>query len=206
MNSITNNKDCRVSRFFDKKRLDWKLNLSASLILFLTFSSTLLASTPQESLNRVYDATGTADEIAKRAQVCIVKHLRNESTELNDASTKSILPRSGLKAAGRAGGGQVLNLVDIEGGILVATHRVSFSSMGMSQVAQSVLTVNTKNGRFKMETSDIRAAQLNTGAIANDGFVQYREKSRGFKAAVEAIGRVQEKLVSCIRDMSDDDW
>lgn len=189
-----------------KKMLAWMQKSTVWLLLCVAFPSVLYASSPQESLNQVYEAAGTATEIAKRAQVCMARHLHNDSVQLNDSSTQSILPRSGLKPAAQSDGGQVLTLADVEGGVLIATHRVPFSSWGMAQVAQSVLTVNTKDGRFKMETTDIMAAQLNTGAIANNGFVEYREKSGGFKAAVKAIGVVQQKLVACIQDTSGDDW
>lgn len=201
-------KNNRVSTMshYSKKRADWIKKHIFVLSLCAVSPSVLFASSPQESLNQVYEAEGTATEIAKRAQVCMARHLHNESVQLNDASTQSILPRSGLKSAAQADGGQVLTLADVEAGVLVATHRVSFSSWGMAQVAQSVLTVNTKDGRFKMETTDIKAAQLNTGAIANSGFVEYREKSGGFKAAVKVIGEVQQKLVECIQNTSENDW
>lgn len=56
----------------------------------------------------------------------MARHLRNESVQLNDASTQSILPRSGLKSAGHADGGQTLTMANIEKGTLVAIHRVIF--------------------------------------------------------------------------------
>jgi hypothetical protein len=178
--------------------------LSIVLIAFIT-----VAVAGEENLpsDLIFDTHGTSIDIAKRAQSCSARILRNEPIQLNDASTRSSFGLLvGAKPASVVDGTSVITMADIEGGTIVATHRVRFNSMLISHAAQSVLTIFTKDGRFKMHTSDIEVAQLDTGSAANSGFRKIRESSSTYKTAVKEIMTAEQKVAECIQSDPKNDF
>lgn len=155
----------------------------------------------------VYEAPGVVAEITARARLCAVKLLHNDEVKLNDASTGSaIFGPSLVKSAAIAGGGDVVTMADVEGGNLVLRYRFPFKWALLSRVGEAQSTIMVKDGRFKMETSDFKSAQLSTGSSANNGFQPVFEKSPIVKSFTAALSAQQAKLVSCIQTAGKDDW
>lgn len=142
----------------------------------------------------VIEATGSAKEIAQRARVCVVQHVHYDSVQLNDASASS-----------QAAGGNLFVTDDPESGIVAANSRVPFKMMLTQWSAQSVVTILARDGRFKIQHTNVQAAMLSTGYTHNDGYRRVGEEVRGEKQVAKALTDLSAKLAECIQ-ANQADW
>ena len=175
-------------------------------LIAISVSTEVLAADLPVIESQVYEAPGQVVEIAGRVRLCAIKLLRNDPIQLNDATTTSLLGPSSIKPATSAPGNDVISMADIEGGTIVVRYRFPFKWALVSHVGEAMTTIMIKDGRFKMETTGLQAAQLSTGYSANDGFSPLRDKSPHLKKFTAALEEQQAKLVACIQTTNKGDW
>lgn len=97
------------------------------LLLFLAIPSIAFSADFLDKVeSNVYEAKGSKQELAKKAQKCIVETVINDEVRISDSAGGNTLPIPGeLKNEGIAGGA-LFALVDIEGGMVVANNRVDY--------------------------------------------------------------------------------
>lgn len=153
-------------------------------------------STPFTVESGVIETKGTAKEIAQRARVCVVQHVRYDSVDLRDAT--------GVPAQA-ATGGNLFVTDDPDSGIVAANSRVPFRMMLSQWSAQSILTILARDDRFKIQHTNVQAAMLSTGYSRNDGYRRVGEEVRGEKQVAKVLTDLSAKLAECIK-ANQADW
>lgn len=153
----------------------------------------------------VFPAEGiSAAELAKRGKTCIAQTVRNDEVRIADsASTPGLfgfgLPPSTGNVRGVTGGDVIVD-ADLEAGIITANSRTEYSSMLIGYNVKSLLTLMTKDGRFKIRHTGIERLQKDSGTMANDGYGPiHKQWGTGWEAAQEALQTLSTKLADCIR-------
>lgn len=157
----------------------------------------------------VIEASGTAQEITKRAMVCIPRIVRNDEIAIKDSATSLIGPLNMAEKSRGVGGGSVIVTSDIESGTIVANSRVDFpGTMGIGRNARSVITFQAKDGRFRITHSAIETLQKDTGISTNVGYTkQGKGWGSGWEKAQAALEGVTAKIAECVSNpAASTDW
>lgn len=162
----------------------------------------------------VYQTNGTAQEIATKAKTCIVQIVRNDEVSMTDNVSDTRIGSVELRKNPMTviPGGPVLVDVNIESGMVAANNRVDFGTtllgVPIKENVKSLITVLTKEGRFKIRHTNIEAIQKNTGAVQNTGYYRVGKGwGSSWRAAETALKSVSEKLANCIQsDPKKEDW
>lgn len=170
--------------------------LAATLQVAGTSSSAADPKPPFTVESGVFETVGVAKDIAQRARVCVVQHVRYDSTRLSDATGAP---------SQAASGGNLFVTDDPESGIVAANNRVPFRMMLSQWSAQSVVTILAKDGRFKIQHTNVQAAMLSTGYTRNDGYRRVGEQVRGEKEVAKVLTELSAKLAECIQ-ANQADW
>lgn len=131
----------------------------------------------------VFTADGRQADIAKRGEACIARLVRNDSLR-DDAS------------------GPVLTSVLPQFGLVVAHSRLIKHTFGLDFIIQSVLTFESKDGRFRMTYSDIKSgADTGNGRVVLD---KINKKAPLAKDAAQMIADLTNRIAQCVRQPSPD--
>lgn len=176
------------------------------LLVALTGSAAQGAEYLELVESTVYETTGTAAEITQRAQTCISQNVKNDSFQTQDSSTGILSSSLITKPRENLAGGAVISSVDIAAGTIVANNRVSWSGMfGAVSSTQSTLTFLAKDGRFKIQHTNIATASRDTGALENSGYIkQGKWRMAGWQKAQAALESVTEKVARCVQSPPQD--
>jgi len=183
--------------------------LVVALLAALASSSAVAAEYLEMVESPVFEAPGAASEIVKRAQLCASRILRNDEVRIADsAAGGGFIPIPGAGKTGGVTGGNVLVSVDPEQGIMVANSRIDYRAMLTARNARSTLTLLAKDGRFKIQHTNIETLQKSTGYVENDGYTrQGKWKGAGWEKAQDALQSVSVRLAECIKQpAAGSDW
>lgn len=172
-----------------------KINIAIIAAVYMA-SAAAADKAPFSIESDVIETEGSAKDIARRAKICAVQHLRNDKVEMGDAM--------GARRDSDAPGGDVLVSDDLEAGIVVANSRAPFRYMLSQWSAQSLVTVLARDGRFKIQHTNVKAAMLSTGYSNNDGYQPVGERLRVEKPVAKALGELSVSLAQCIKAKSTD--
>lgn len=182
----------------------------AALLLACIATPALAAEYLELVESPVFEAPGTAADIVKRGQVCASRLLRNDEVRIADAAAGGLIPIPGASRTDGVAGGAVLVSVDPDQGVLVANSRVDYRVWGgtIARNARSTVTLLAKDGRFKIQHTNIETLQKSTGNLENDGYTkQGKWKGAGWEKAEAALQDVSTKLAECIKQpASGADW
>ncbi len=127
--------------------------------------------------SEVYQTTGTQREIATRASTCISKHL----------------------APGTVDAQLIINS-DFDGGIIVARSSVEYPDGMMSWKIRSVFTFEAREGRFRIEQTNLERFNRSWGPIG-------KWSGSGWKKADQAFAASAGVVAQCVISApARDDW
>jgi hypothetical protein len=137
------------------------------------------AAPPVQS--EVFTTSGTQTEIAKRGEVCIARLVRNESM------------------GGQATGSTIASSVP-DAGLVVANSRITVKSLLMNQVVQSVLTFESKDGRFRITHTDMKFAD--PGPFSH--FTPVYARTPLAKSVATALQKFSGDIAACVQQPASD--
>lgn len=126
--------------------------------------------------SEVYQTTGTAREIATRANTCISQHLTPGSVDA-----------------------QLIVSSDLDGGTIVARNAIEQGGLMRWQL-RSRFTLEARDGRFRIEQTALeRFNQGRWGPIGRWAGSQWRNAEDAFRASADAVAR-------CVMTPRREDW
>jgi hypothetical protein len=154
-----------------------------------------------EVISPVREVTGTPEQITIKAQACAARTLSNSGV-----AAPSIL--EGLAGGFRPAEKEatpLIELVDKESGLLVANSVAPYTSGMLSNTARAKVTVQAKDGRFRIVQSDL-AKTISSGDSSYHPIVT--SWGSGGEPALKALIGKTEKLAECIVAPSgaSEDW
>lgn len=170
--------------------------------------TTLLASTAwaAEILDNVespvYDADGTHQQIAGKAQTCAARELRFDAATGKDATAAVISPGIASSSSGQqqASGGSVLSHVDLEAGVVVANQRAQTGGLMGGDYLQSTVTIEARDGRFRITHTGIARMPKDSGYMENPGFQPvYIQAFSGSEKVRKQLLAISDELANCIK-------
>jgi hypothetical protein len=180
--------------------------MRAALLALLVTSSALAAEDMQPVESPVFPTTGTQVEIAKRGELCIARLVRFDGVSLRDATNSTSMLGAALDnplaPAGKAQqvtGGNVIVTSAPESGVVVANNRLRFKMWALDSVVQSTLTLESKDGRFRLTHTAIQGASENTGISHNVGFKPLHPKTPIAKRAADELQKESAAIAECIQ-------
>ena len=185
--------------------------IAACLIGLATAFSASAESKYLESVESpVVEVPGVSvSDLASRGRLCILKHVTYGDVVLRDESrvTPYSMPGSQAGNTTSASGGDVLQSVDLDAGLVVARSRVQMSSLMMRYSVESTITFEAREGRFKITQSAIRMAMLETGYAANNGFQPVlMQWGSPHKKVTETLQALATKIGECVAAPPSSDW
>lgn len=152
--------------------------------------------------SKPWDVPHSKPEIITRAQGCAGRVLTFSSVSARGSSA-TLFGNSNTSVS--VGGGQLIEVSDPAGGILVANHRVSYYSALIPYSAQARVTVEAKDGRFRIVLTNPERLQRSTGYAPTDDFSpMHRVWGTGWQEGVEQLTAAAEKLATCIQSPAED--
>lgn len=154
-----------------------------------------------EIVSPVREIPGTPSEITAKAQACATRSISNSGT-----STPTVLEAlgGGFKTASKEPVA-LIELVDKESGLLVVNSVASYTSGMLSSNARAKVTVQAKDGRFRIVQSDLATTR-------SDGKGDYSPVvsvwGTGWEPALKSLIARTEKLSECMIKPAGagDDW
>lgn len=151
----------------------------------------------------------SARQLAELARTCISQVVTFDSAVLRDNARVSIMSPIPADTSGdttAVAGGDVLRTVDLDAGLIVAQSRLPFTRMMMKHIAESTITFEAKDGRFRITQTGIRVAMQSTGYAANTGFSQVRIQPGSGSEKIEAeLLALSAKIGDCVAAASSPD-
>ena len=152
----------------------------------------------------------SAHQLAERARLCIIQNVTNDSVVLKDNSRVNPMFSVATMSAGDTNavqGGDVLQTVDLDAGLVVAHSRVQLTRMMMRHAVESTITFEAKDGRFRIAHSGIKAAMLSTGYASNNGFQPVIvQAGSGYQKIEDALQAVSAKIGECVVKTDNSNW
>ena len=156
----------------------------------------------------VFEASGSKPELAKRGKFCISSTVRNEEVRISDSTAGTgPLGSVGEGHSGGVTGGDVFVDIDIEAGIITANNRVDYESKLLAHNVKSTMTFLAKDGRFKIQHTNIEQVQKNTGYMHNTGYMRVGKWwGSGWKDVEKALVDISSKVAECVISGPKEDW
>jgi hypothetical protein len=153
----------------------------------------------------------SARQLTERARLCIVKNVSNDAVALKDTSRVNPMASVATMTGGDAStvqGGDVLQTVDLDAGLIVAQSRTSITNaMLMRYFVQSTLTFEARDGRFRLTHTGIKYAMQDTGYAANGGFTPVLVQTGSpHKKITAALADLSAKVADCVAEAPSADW
>lgn len=178
-------------------------------VLFLVVSPPSFAAEYLELVeSKVYETSGSAEEISKRGELCIAQHVRNDPIRISDSADNLLGLGLAKRSTGEIPGGAVIVKADPAAGTVIATVRTPWSQLLTKNFTQSTLTFLAKEGRFKIQFTSIETLQQNTGYAENNGFVrQGKWIGSSWEKVQKALLETAEKVATCTAGTkASNDW
>lgn len=154
----------------------------------------------------VYEVDMSRADIIDRASYCSNRHLSVDAVKLSggDQPVFSL----GSTETTQDQGGQVVQQIDKDQGLLVARSRAEYNTgLSLSHVAESTVLVEAQDRRFRIVHADLASAQASTGYIRNSGFSPIGAWSGAkWEQALSAIQEESQTVAKCITSDAAGDW
>lgn len=155
-------------------------------------------------------AEGTASEIIVRAQACVAKNVRNESIEISGSNSASFLGSLASQTSDhrqRIEAGPMIELAQPESGLLIANSRSDYTAMMMGYNVRTKLTIEAKDGRFRITAGDLQSLAKSAGTASNKGYREIiKQWGMGWEPAITAVKNTTDKITACIVEKPGGDW
>ncbi|MFA5489615.1 MAG: hypothetical protein WC284_10400 [Candidimonas sp.] len=108
--------------------------------------------------------------------MCVVQNVQNKSVTLQDSSSRQFMPYVGYvskESAREVGGGQVITYLSDDKRLVMADGVTSYQTGSLVPINQSVrfsVALKASDNTLSAVFTNIDQAQMNTGAISNDGY------------------------------------
>lgn len=177
--------------------------------IFILVTPTVYATEYLELVeSKVFDAPGSVGDITKRGELCIGQNVRNDPVQISDNAGNVLGMGLGSRSTGQIEGGPVIVKSDPDSGMVIANARISWNQLIVKNVTQSTLTFLAKDGRFKIQFTNIETLQKSTGTLENDGF---SKQGKWFGSSWEKVQKTlletAEKVAVCVmQPQTSADW
>ena len=148
-----------------------------------------------------------AEAIINKARNCMVSTLRNDPVVARGGT--SYFGTNQDKESNVQPASAFFVVDDAANGIISANHNVDYRWLAVAQNVKSVVTLQAKEGRFRIKHSGISSLQKSTGSITNNGYGKVgTRRGLGGKPAIKKLEGVTDKLAACVQESGDnqDDW
>lgn len=151
----------------------------------------------------------SAHDLAVRARLCVSQQVTNRAVVLRDESRSA--PMAPVVTQGQGdttavAGGDVLRTVDLDAGLIIAQSRITIGSL-MAAVIESTITVEARDGRFKITQTGIQRAFVNSGLAPTTGFKPVIEQwGSGADKVKKALEDQSAKIGECVATAEGSDW
>lgn len=152
-----------------------------------------------ELTGAVVEAAGSPAEIIGRAQFCASRFL---STGGASQGTALEILGGNFKSVAKDATA-LIELVDKENGLLVANTAAAYTSGILSNTARAKLTLQAKEGRFRIIQSDLATAQANGNSNSRPIVAVW---GTGWEPAAKALIDKADKLTDCIVKPAVEEW
>lgn len=165
-----------------------------------------------EVISEVYEADGTSQEIAVRGKACIAQFVRYDATRGASTEANPYAPLADENKSEQFAGGQVFVTLDEDNGLIVANSRRDFTKkvmfMPVASSVQSTLTFKAKDGRFRIEHTNIQSMQKDSGYAENTGYTPVGKwKGAPWKAVTAELEELNAEVAACVmQEGGSDDW
>lgn len=161
----------------------------------------------------VVDIELDKQSIEKRAEICIMKNVRNDAVMLVGTSTGV----EGIFGGGKRKEstvvipqGDIIKFKDRDAGIIVAYSRLNIKADFIGYSVQSSIYVAVKDLKFKITHKDIAYLQKNVGYGTPDEYKKLPKKGRWGSSlvpkALDGLNSLTEKIAACIQSQTDEEW
>lgn len=184
------------------------------LATFLALNSAPLFAemeTLTEVNSEVYLTAGTVMDISKKAKSCMGQILHNDEVRIADSSAGTGFlsfaePGRGNHSSGITGG-QIIIDADLEGGMITANNRADYGSRFIQRNVKSTVVFQAKEGRFKIDHTNIEVLMKDTGGGHNKGYgPAFKIFATGWEDAEATLKNISDKLAACIKDAKINNW
>lgn len=149
-------------------------------------------------------------QLAERGRVCLSQNVVNDAVVLKDTSRVNPMASVATMSAGDTStvqGGGVLQTVDLDGGLLVAQSRTPMSVALFKYAVESTITLEAREGRFRITHTGIKLAMKDTGHASNDGFNPVRvQPGSPYKKVEAALQALSTKISDCVAAAPAANW
>jgi hypothetical protein len=151
----------------------------------------------------------SSHDLAVRARLCVSQQVTNRAVVLRDESRSA--PMAPVVTQGQGdttavAGGDVLRTVDLDAGLIIAQSRITIGSL-MPAVIESTITVEARDGRFKITQTGIQRAFVNSGIAPTAGFKPvFDQWGAGADKVKKALEEQSAKIGDCVASPTNADW
>lgn len=150
----------------------------------------------------------TVGELASTARRCMLSKLTN--SEVVTRGSTQFLGAGGPKAQSVVGGGELIQVFDEAEGLVVANQSRDYRWLALNQNVRSRMTLEAREGRFRIVHSAIESVSRSTGSTTNRGYAKVStRRGAGGKPAIRELETATELVAQCVLGTSaetDDDW
>lgn len=148
-------------------------------------------------VEEVFTAEGTMKQLAQRAATCASKNLRFDAFQISDAGKTAGLLGGGVGNQ-LIPGGNIIVSQDIENGVIVANSRTPTTFFVLRLMIQSTVTIDTKDGKYRIRHTNVENAAGDSGSSANNGFRPVLTEAGSAKQVTKALNALSKRLADCI--------
>lgn len=164
--------------------------------------------TVDQIISGPFEATGTASEIANKGRACMIKTLKNDAITVRDSAPNGVAFGKLIDEQTNSNtlpGGEVISVFDASTGLVIANSRAALPGMLSVEYLQSTVTLEARDGRFRITQTNIGRASSDSGGLENRGFQPvYIQAMSGHKKVVAALEQVAAKVAACVQAPAED--
>lgn len=167
-----------------------------------------LAEVVSEVYNTPEDSNLTSpSEIATKGRVCMLKTLKLTAVKMEDKAAGGLFSGKAQRNIIDAPA-ELIIAFDPDNGMVAGNSGIDYRHMMMGSNARSIVTLEAREGRFRITHGSITSIQKNSGTWTNSGFTKVGMwRGGGSKPVVKALERVTNQLAECINEpKAVDDW
>ncbi len=163
----------------------------------------------QQTEDKIFEIQQTKQEILQKAEICMLKIIKNDSVMLVGTSTGF----DGIFGVGKRNetvtnipSGDVIRLKDTNEGIIFANSRIDVKANLISYSVQTMIDFAAKDGKFKITHKDIVYLQKDVGYGTPDTYKKLPVKDKWGsslnKNTLKALDEVTQQLAVCVQTIS----
>lgn len=148
-------------------------------------------------VEEVFIAEGTTKQIAERATTCASRTLRFDPFQLGDAGSAAGIFSTGVGKQ-VIPGGDIIVSKDLDNGTVVANSRTPATFLLTRLMVQSTVTIDTKDGKYRIKHTNVENASSESGYSVNNGFQPVLTEGGSAKQVTKALTSLSKRLADCI--------